>query len=78
MYPLFEFCSLGRCAKRGICKDDLASSTAAVACYDEVIARFGDSDALSLLQERVAWALYAKGDMQVTTRRVRGCGFCLR
>ena len=40
---------------------DLAS---AVASYDEVITRFGDSDVPNL-QEPVAWALSKKGDAQV-------------
>ena len=36
---------------------------AAVTSYDEVIARFGDSDAPAL-QEQVAWALFGKGNVQ--------------
>ena len=42
----------------------LGEFAAALATYDEVIARFGDSDTL-LLQVRVAWALFKKGNTQV-------------
>ena len=42
----------------------LGELAAGVMTYDEVIARFGDSDAPAL-QERVAWTLCAKGDVQV-------------
>ena len=43
--------------------EELGEFTAAIAACDEVIARFGDSDALDL-QVPVAWALSKKGDTQ--------------
>ena len=49
---------------KALAHEQLSDYAAAVESYDEVIARFGDSDAPDL-QERVAWALLKKGNTQV-------------
>ena len=49
---------------KALAHEQLGNYVAAVASYDEVLARFGDSKAPAL-QERVAWTLCAKGDVQV-------------
>ena len=49
---------------KALAHERLGEFTAAVTTFDEVIARFGDSDA-SDLQRRVAWALFKKGNTQV-------------
>ena len=43
----------------------------AVASYDEVIARFGDSDVPDL-QKRVAWALFQKGTIKLSPNELTG------
>ena len=48
---------------KALAHEQLSDYAAAVESYDEVIARFGDSDAPDL-QERVAWVLCKKGDVQ--------------
>ena len=48
---------------KALAHGELGEFAAAVTSYDEVIARFGDSDAPAL-QEQVAWALFGKGNVQ--------------
>ncbi len=48
---------------KALAHERLGEFTSMNATCDEVIARFGDSDAL-MLQERVAWAWSSKGDVQ--------------
>ena len=63
MRPISRFRWLGRCPTREIRKGQLGEFAAAIATYEELIARFGASDAPDL-QVRVAWALSKKGDTQ--------------
>ena len=49
-------------------QEELGDYAAAISAYDEVIARFGDSDAPGM-QARVAWALSCKGLVETTIGR---------
>ena len=49
---------------KALAHERLGELETAVVFYDEVIARFGDSDAIDL-QEQVTWALCGKGNTQV-------------
>ena len=53
---------------KGLALAKLGDYAAAIAAFDEVIARFGDSNALET-QEWVAWALSCKGLVQTATGR---------
>ncbi|MCY3870750.1 MAG: tetratricopeptide repeat protein [Gemmatimonadetes bacterium] len=48
---------------KALAHGELGEFAAAISAYDEVIARLGDSD-IPDLQERVAWALFRKGNVQ--------------
>ena len=48
---------------KALAHGELGEFASAVTPYDEVIVRFGDSDAPDL-QEQVAWALFGKGNVQ--------------